>query len=495
MANLFKIEFVQGKTDAADYGQVVHSLEDSASIRHIHKLRLSPHKVASVSNYRREPRRCEWQCFVDDWIAEYILSGDYEHERHICHYEVRIWRDSEVVFTGIIDTSAISYNVASQVIQFTCYDKQRLFTIYSDLTHWYGVSAGYYPYMIVSHFISDVQSKIPIAIPFTSSFVLPEMIIPAGAMRMFKEINYQDIATLPANTTTWAFSWDASSWSWPKWGYRVNVAANQIRFVFGLVKVVKAQTVPPAGAATKYSGRYMAVVIRIFNQISTVEDVYEYRSDWKDSVGDLVEHYSDFIAHLQKYGIDDDVLNSGLSGAITYNGTNYNSSHSVGQYVRAQFAGNIFPPRIHPGQGYVRYEPTQENSLKVLQAMLMMYNATLYCRPDGALVLQNKASGAAIPISISDDDVLLMNVRRQDSETPDIESLAVLAGDTTVLQELVKDYLMSLSSRWQTEMRIADLSTAVGILSVITVHGDNYLVTDIDRDFNSDVAVVNGWRI
>jgi len=32
MYNLFKIDFVQGKTDAADYNQVKHSLEDTAVI-------------------------------------------------------------------------------------------------------------------------------------------------------------------------------------------------------------------------------------------------------------------------------------------------------------------------------------------------------------------------------------------------------------------------------------------------------------------------------
>ena len=105
MSNLFKIDFVQGKTDAADYNQVKHSLEDTASDRVIISLSVSADKLQSVSNYSREPKRLVFECFPDTWIEDNILSGNNEHERYISHFEVKVYRDTVLFFTGIIDTS------------------------------------------------------------------------------------------------------------------------------------------------------------------------------------------------------------------------------------------------------------------------------------------------------------------------------------------------------------------------------------------------------
>jgi hypothetical protein len=63
MPNLFKIEFVQGKTDASDYGQVKHSLVDTLTNRVIISLTVSGDKLQSVSNYSREPKRLEFEVF------------------------------------------------------------------------------------------------------------------------------------------------------------------------------------------------------------------------------------------------------------------------------------------------------------------------------------------------------------------------------------------------------------------------------------------------
>ena len=41
MPNLFKIDFIQGKTDATDYNQVKHSLIDTATNRAIISLSIS----------------------------------------------------------------------------------------------------------------------------------------------------------------------------------------------------------------------------------------------------------------------------------------------------------------------------------------------------------------------------------------------------------------------------------------------------------------------
>ena len=114
---LFKIDFIQDKTDAPDYNQVKHSLADTATNRAIISLSVSADKLQSVSNYSREPKRLVFECFPTAWIEDNILSGSNEHERYISHFEVKVYRDSSLFFTGIIDTSQLSFDVSSGVFK------------------------------------------------------------------------------------------------------------------------------------------------------------------------------------------------------------------------------------------------------------------------------------------------------------------------------------------------------------------------------------------
>ena len=140
MAELFKVDFVMGKTDAADYGQVKHSLIDTATDRQIISLSVSADKLQSISNYSREPKRLTFECFPTTWITNNILSGGNEHERYISHFEVKVYRNNSLFFTGIIDTSQLSLDVSTGILKFTCYDKIKLLSVYSDLTHYYSLS-------------------------------------------------------------------------------------------------------------------------------------------------------------------------------------------------------------------------------------------------------------------------------------------------------------------------------------------------------------------
>ena len=63
MTNSLGISYVEsfvlfdywGKTDAAEYGQVVHSLIDNNTLRQIITLSVSADKLQSISNYSRDP--------------------------------------------------------------------------------------------------------------------------------------------------------------------------------------------------------------------------------------------------------------------------------------------------------------------------------------------------------------------------------------------------------------------------------------------------------
>ena len=74
--------------------------------------------------------------------------------------------------------------------------------------------------------------------------------------------------------------------------------------------------------------------------------------------------------------------------------------------------------------------------------MLMIYNANIISNPQGQIVLKNKDAYSTAIIDIADEDVISFVTKRGNPEKPDIKTIDVLAGDTTQLQGIIKDYLI-----------------------------------------------------
>ena len=131
----------------------------------------------------------------------------------ISHYEIRAYRDDVLIFSGIIDTSNISDNVAEEIVSFLCYDKIKLFSIYNDLQQFYSLSAGYQPWQILAYFAQKITQRIPISVPVSSGFSVPESLIPvpdtvANSVRL-QTIDISEMCTKPANAGGWTYSWDS----------------------------------------------------------------------------------------------------------------------------------------------------------------------------------------------------------------------------------------------------------------------------------------------
>jgi len=62
----------------------------------------------------------------------------------------------------------------------TCYDKIKLLFLYTDLTHYYSLTAGYQLNWILTYFLQDIEHKIPLNIPYSNQFTLPTMNIGNG---------------------------------------------------------------------------------------------------------------------------------------------------------------------------------------------------------------------------------------------------------------------------------------------------------------------------
>jgi len=495
MTNCFKIDFIQGKTDAPDYNQVKHSLEDSSTNRAIISLSVSADKLQSVSNYSREPKRLVFECFPTVWIQENILSGNNEHERYISHFEVKVYRDEALFFTGIIDTSQLSFDVASGILKISCYDKIKLLSLFSDLTHYYSLSAGYLPQWILAYFIQDIGQKIPVNIPYSNQFSLPTLNIGSGNALTIAHIGFDDLLAFPNPTHGWTYSYDGSGWPGPQWGYLIDTIANRMSFVFAYKKVIKATY--PSPAATRYQGRYRGRIYKFFNNICPVVVEYDEKTDWVENLAFLENATNEFIGFFTGNGVSESTLYNGLASVGSIDSRSYGSSQYVNHWIEAHFHGNLFPAKLHPGKAYVNYTDERTDNIKVLQAMLMLYNATIFSNPQGQIVFKNKDAYSSTVIDIDAGDVVDFTTKRGNPEKPQISSLDILTGDTAQLQNLIKDYLIDFhDSKWSCEATIDSLSRYnLSLQSRIRIQNQIYAITELERNYIEDEYKVKAWLL
>ena len=495
MLNLFKIDFIQGKTDAPDYNQVKHSLEDTAADRAIISLSVSADKLQSVSNYSREPKRLVFECFPTAWIEDNILSGSNEHERYISHFEVKVYRDDVLFFSGIIDTSQLSFEISSGILKITCYDKIKLLSVYSDLTHYYGLTAGYQPVWILGYFLQDIEQQIPVSIPYFNQFTLPTLYIPMAESLTIVHVDFDDMLAFPSPTGGWTYNLHSSSWPSPRSGYIIDTPGNKATFVFAFKKVIEATY--PSPAATRYQGKFRGRVYRFYNGICPVAAEYDEKTGWADDLTSIDNAYNEFFSFFTDNGVSSTTLMSGLSSTGSLDDRSYGSSQYVNHWIEAHCYGNIFPSRIQPGKSYESYQAEQTDNIKALQAMLMLYNATIFSDPQGRIVLKNKDAYASTIIDIDADDVVSFVSKRGNPEKPEINCLDILAGDTSQLQSRIKDYLIDFhDSKWSCEAVIDQLSKYnLSLQSKLRIQNNIYAITELERNYIDDEYKVKAWLL
>lgn len=492
MADLFKVDFIQGKTDAVDYGQVKHSLVDSATKRMIITLAMSADKLTSVSNYTREPRRCTFECFPSTWIEDYILAGTYEHERYISHYEVKIYRNGVLFFSGIIDTTQMSLDAGTGVLKFTCYDKLKLLALYSDITHYYSLSAGYAPEWILGYSIQDIMQEIPVAIASQGNVVIPDTTIPSGAPITLVQIDYDDMLAPSAVGGGWTYEVHTSTWSSPIRGWKLRPEANCADYLFAHFAVIHGSS----GTDHIYQARARGRIIRYYHHLAGVTQEHEYVGGWDESTDAIEGAENDLRDYFHKAGYDDTML-AALVGSGSVDGANYGSSHAAGLFATATMHGAVYPSRLHPGMSYETAQTEQTENLKALQAMLMLYNATLVCNAQGVIQIVPKGTWSVSTRTISNNDVIAMTRTRLNAEKPDLSTLDVLAGDTAKLAEYVGQDLVGFHAGViQASMTIDRIdANPIQLLDRILVDGETWGVTEIECDFINDEMKVKAWLL
>ena len=188
-----------------------------------------------------------------------------------------------------------------------------------------------------------------------------------------------------------------------------------------------------------------------------------------------------------------------LVTAGTYGNNVYTTSHDTEVHtIEAYFTGDALPEYYFFGKNYEEKSgnyPTK--CLDVLQSLMLMCNATMYCQADGRIILRNKDIINTDVIDISPGDVISIVDRRIDQGSPDISILSVLSGDETSLASLVKQNLLSYhEGRWQIEATIKYLNTYnIGLFGKIKIGDNYYKVVEVFPVYNQNVYKIKAWRV
>ena len=131
------------------------------------------------------------------------------------------------------------------------------------------------------------------------------------------------------------------------------------------------------------------------------------------------------------------------------------------------------------------------------QAMLMLYNATIFSNPQGQIVFKNKDAYTTAIIDIEDDDVISFMIKRGNQEKPEITTLEVLTGDTKQLQGYVRDYLIDFhNTKWSCEATIDQLNKYnLSLQAKIRIKDQIYAITELERNYQEDEYKVKAWLL
>ena len=127
----------------------------------------------------------------------------------------------------------------------------------------------------------------------------------------------------------------------------------------------------------------------------------------------------------------------------------------------------------------------------------MLYNATIFSNPQGQIVFRNKDAYTSAVIDIDADDIVSFVTKRCNPEKPEINCLDILAGDTTQLQSIIKDYLIDFhDSKWSCEAVIDNLSKYnLTLQSKIRIQNKVYAITELERNYQDDEYKVKAWLL
>ncbi len=87
--------------------------------------------------------------------------------------------------------------------------------------------------------------------------------------------------------------------------------------------------------------------------------------------------------------------------------------------------------------------------------------------------------------------------KRSNQEKPDTSILETLAGETTMLQSLISQYLLDFhDSKWSIDITIDQITKYnLSLQSKLRIQGNVYAITEVERDYINDEYKIKAWLL
>jgi hypothetical protein len=449
--------------------QLQHSIDHNSAI----DPKLSGQKIAGNDYFSHEPVRLEFSCYPDNWLNEYLLSGNYESVRYIWNFMIRFYENNSLVFTGIVDTSSCSYDEETEEIRIIAYDKLKLFEKFSDAKMLFALLYGYSPDYCVRYFAQKINLLTDL--PMTLNWA-----------------NYQPLTINKTHIVIQKIKWKEILKDFQSWLYFHIAEAgfceiDQItRFMIKIVayryKLING--IPAISVVKIYALQYKFYNNICFFDNKPLEQEFDFTS-W-EAVTSLLNNYN--------YTLYQDFTDSkGNYFVFETPDFNYNTAPEEKEIY---FTGNIIPYQIYP-KGFYENNGEQTQYMTVLKTMLLLHNLTLTCDSTGIIHLKNKQETTGQIHLVDEADIIKMTIKRLNRALPEINTLDNLIGDTAILKENMNIYYENLAGqKFEVELTIDDTSKyELKLFDQIYLKNKHYIISNLSKNNNLEAWELNAWEI
>ncbi len=476
---IYRIDFIDNTNFT-----VQHSLSLADGLD---KIKINADKIAGTSYFAKEPRRIEFECFKDTWIEEYILSGDYELDRYVSQFFIRLYENDILVFHGIIDTSFVSYNAKTEVVSFTCYDYLKLLSKFSEARMMFALLQGYHPGYCFGYMVQQTEYLSGLNLDHIWNTGWSPLVIDKTDLEILK------------------FEWRQLIYRFINWngdliiqsGFRTN---NFYTPEFRIIIFREHHE------WSSYQCKVYARTYRFYNHICwhqiTDMDVDTRTSVYQeDEYNEMVAEREDLLADYYSNNdwLEQNPFNfEGRNYSFTLNPEDYPTSGIQNVTLRkaVQYTGNAIPYNMYP-KGFYELGGEDTEIFSVLKAALMLHNLTLISEPNGTIKLANKDEISNEIVTIDPADVVEFKIKRLNRPSPEVSTLDCLLGDTNAIKEVVTDYYADfLSQIWELTAVIDNLAKySLSLFNQIQINGILYRITEIQRDAKADEYKIKAWEL
>ena len=472
---MYKIDFINID------GSIAHILTLESGLCDI---KISAQKIASSDYFAMEPRKIEWTHFLDEWIKECVMSGEYEHEHFILKYRVQLYVSGVLNFTGVVDTSFISYDEETQVVSFVAYDYLKLLDVYGDSEKMVNL-ISYDSWQAFKELIEIINNKMFFEV------VIDERGYTKTSIRKyitFAEIPIDDILeglTITDKHIDYEHANDPRQFYM---GFNIKQPMRYIQRIRYIAVNDSKENILLHRFRTHY----------IFNNICVLEcstKKFDTESPWGTSTkGAFSMIYDVFYNNVRpSYRPGGFTYDSNITKILPNELFNELKKIENGN-INLNYYGEIIPRHLAL-KGCLENTEGNVKLLEVLKLFLILHNLTIICDPNGVLKLLNKNDTTVRePITIDKNDVFSFAISRKNRETVNPDVFNCLMGNTDTLYKEISDFYKTFfDNMFEIQITLSN-NYNLELFDTIEIGEYQCQISSIRNDFEKETLEVTAWQ-